>query len=257
MKIAAILNLFQNKLVKTIASIQLPNNTKAIHDARVIYKKIRAINRLVQIEKSISKKKIHQVYQLMGNIRELQIVKSKFKKEKKIPANIKTQIIEQLQQQEKYFQKKLIRYPIHNCIANYFKKNSNQFNKNYPNIYPLQFISNKLITVQSIVQLENISNTQIHEIRKILKDVMYVIQLHQNKNYKIKIPLNFVNDKLELINGVLKDLGKFQDNCNALQVLNLLKFSSKQSLENIKLKWQKDNLAYKKKLIKKLKKYFS
>jgi CHAD domain-containing protein len=209
------------KKMKSIAEKVFANYAiEDIHSFRVEVKKTRALLRLIQNVQNLRTmhfpKQIKNFYKLLGTIRTLQLqqlkIREAIKKTKSVIPEAYLYILhtETDMQIEK---------------ANKFLPNKNLFNEKQLTIeLPgkistvalnnyLSFQKNKLL---HLISQENLSDKQIHQTRKVLKDIFYVYPYIMNKKKNADHPF-FERKSIKEITDIL---GNFHDTCVALSLLS-------------------------------------
>lgn len=232
-----------------------------IHSFRIEVKKIKAFFHLIQKVQNLDTahfpKQIKNFYKLLGTIRILQLQQLKIseaiKKTKSVVPEaylhiLRTETDKQIEKANKLLLNKNL-FKEKKLTGKLPAKISKAALNNY-----LSFQKNKLLR---LISEENISDKQIHQIRKILKDIFYVHPYVMNKKKSAADPF-FDRKNIKEITDIL---GNFHDACVALSLLSpeyLSKISSQQerdSLPAIHDKLQKERKEIRAKI--KFKKYQS
>lgn len=123
-----------------------------------------------------------------------------------------------------------------------------------PDQYPLRsfkiFIQGKQDSVNAGISKKQLSDAEMHAIRKNMKDLFYTLQLYKGADYKKLSRIIYKEHNEKNYKELMNELGSFQDQCTAIALLK--KDGSKQQAV-IKNQWIKEKEARKKMLIKKLK----
>jgi CHAD domain-containing protein len=235
--------------------------TEDIHSFRIEVKKLRAFLRLIQKVQNLHAthfpKQIKNFYALLGAIRTLQLQQEKIREAIKKTKGVIPEAYLRILHNETGIQIEKANKLLLN--KNLFKEKKlveklpGKISKAELNNY-LSFQKNKLLR---LISEENISDRQIHQIRKILKDIFYVHPYIMNKK---KNAVNSFFDRKNL-KEITDILGNFHDTCVALSLLSpqyLNKIPSQQerdSLPAIHKRLQKERKELKTKI--KFKKYQS
>jgi CHAD domain-containing protein len=234
--------------------IKLTNESQSIHDFRVAYKKLRAIIRLSSTEKKIFNqfKEIKKIYQVLGKIRELELVQEKIRSNINIKANFKLSSISELQQKITSLENSLSKIPIEIILENSFKK-IKKINLKKCSLKKIKkFIVLNWENAKSSINKIKLADTSIHNIRKKLKDIFYTIRLLESERNKKWISKRISNLQLKNYNQILNELGNFQDSCNALQILNQLKRVKSETIQKLKNDWINEKVKLKKSISEKI-----
>lgn len=234
--------------------IKLTNESQSIHDFRVAYKKLRAIIRLSSAEKKTFKqcKEIKKIYQVLGKIRDLELVQEKIKINTHIKVNLKINCGIALQQKIDFLESALEKVSIERDVENCFNKIIKAIDHTCSIKTIKNFIESNWENVKSLILKNKLSDTSIHVIRKKLKDIFYTIRLLESERNKKWISKRISNLQLENYNKILNELGNFQDSCNALQILNQLKRVKSNTIQKLKNDWITEKVKLKQSISEKL-----
>lgn len=254
---------YYRKLKKHTTTIVKDFDMEAIHQYRVEYKKLRAFLRMISKQHKMAfeikvTKKLKQGYHLLGSIRDLQlqqqrileVKKEAFKKPHAYIILLKTEIQRLQLKLFKIFLRKTVtasKIKTDLSIPNKFKLSSF-----------INFAEKKWAAIYAIIASLNFSDNNIHEIRKILKDLFYTLKIYKGTRYKLLSAYIWKGKNEQYFNNLLDQLGSYQDKCTAIALLkfnwlNSLNSYNRKQLEQIKRGWIKDKLRMKKLVIKKLK----
>lgn len=212
-----ILSAHIKKLQRFIVLMEAEAGEEVVHDFRVEFKKLRALLRLSN--KTPTPPALKVLYAAAGRLRELQLQQQAM--QQKVPANkapgFYTVLNKQLQfAADTLKQKAGINYD------KVFNKIAGKFPKNLSEKQIRSFLHKKKAALLTLVQLRNKKDEDIHEARKLVKDIMY--SFHTIEQLKLTGAVSLTaEDKLRL--HILSDeLGKFQDCCTLLSLLKLSKY---------------------------------
>lgn len=253
-KLHSIIQSYFEQLGSQTHKLILPDESEAIHDFRVIYKKLRAVVRLTSTEKKqISiPKKIKSIYRLLGKIRELELIQQKINECNFIKQATKHKCIELLRQRMDSLYINLSKIPTEIILDNTFNKIVKSTDKKSSLKTINKFIELKWNHIKSTVITKKLSDTSIHSVRKELKDIFYIIRLLENEIGKSWIKKRVPKKQLDQYNEILFELGNFQDSCNALQLLGRLNKTQHEAFQKLKEKWLKEKIILKQSILRKL-----
>lgn len=254
---------YYRNLKKQAGRIIRNNDAEAIHQFRVEYKKLRAFLRMLSEfggakEKIIIGRDLKKVYRIAGSIRDLQLQEERLRslvseESKKLLAYFLL-----LRREISRLKPELIEQLARDPVGGSWKKTV----AGLPALFPLnnfrRFVRQKLNTIYSHIHSARLSDENIHEIRKIIKDLFYNLEIYGGIELKI-LSVKIRQEKDELFfKKLLNELGHFQDMYMAISLLKpywlaLMPASTRLLLENIKQKWILEKAATKRLLVKKLK----
>lgn len=262
-QIEGLINDYFFKINSQLLTVKNTFDEEAIHKWRVAYKKLRAFVRLLNQENSIIErisisKKLKKTYTTLGAIRDLQL------QEHRIVNSLPNDFvnidgyIKSLKKEIKSLIRKLKKQPLKKIIAKCIKcmKASLPDSLSFGTLF--YFILLKRLNANAIIASVQTSDNNIHEIRKNLKDIFYIIEwyasLEQNKLDKKETSIK-ENSPIEQL---LLKLGEFHDYCTAIALLNgriLLDIErgELQVLGQIKELWIKEKQSMKESLLLQLK----
>jgi CHAD domain-containing protein len=212
-------------VIKHINSIEKHSNRlpgtfspEDIHDLRVGYKKIRAFVRLVQLEKGGGglrmPDKLKAVYQVCGKVRDLQLFLAELhtiKEATQLPASITR------------WHQQLFTYKeqaVGAIEAVHFKKLPDTITKELPrqlhDATLTKFMHQKVAAIH-IVLLVADNESDLHTIRKQVKDIIYTIRLFEH-DWGIPFPISGWKSEKEL-SDLASTMGDFNDRCLAVSLL--------------------------------------
>jgi CHAD domain-containing protein len=235
------LSLVLNKLRKGL-------DAKDIHDFRVEIKKLKALFRLFR---SVAKttyayqfpKALNKTYHYLGYLRELQIL------HQKIVATCRdgditqpTNYLDQINKSLDWYKQKS-RNSLQRTHA--LKKNNERIIKHLfdePGQEEIQtFIESKMKALRDLLAKSNHDDESMHSMRKILKDIQYILSYVENKKAKAD-----GSPHLKTIQESTRALGDFHDQRVALRLLDQelktpsISVDEKKLLRGIRKLWQPD-----------------
>jgi len=219
-----------------------------IHELRTTFKKFRALLRWQKIDKEVYAA-FKKIYDTAGRLRNIQVAKEMLKKEKNIPYAFKAWLtITLLQLKEEWDEV-------------YDKKIPMQLREDVSNlqITPTKhkkFFSKKIQTILNILSITPVSDDSIHDIRKMVKDMQYVLEWWKDKKGGSKTLLRNISIKQLKTIGTL--IGEYNDKRTLLNLL--ISYSQQEKdpalineISPVIYKWQHYKVLQKEKLLIKLK----
>ena len=262
-QIKHITNNHYRKLQKYFKHIIPDYDTETIHQFRLTYKKLRAFLRMLSQQQDTSgeikmSKKLKNVYNLSGAIRDLQLQQQRIleatKQILKKPQSYLSLLQKEIDNLEPELSEVFLEEPV--------KESKRKTNASIPDEFPLSsfrnFVQQKWATIYTIIVSGYFSDDNIHTIRKGLKDLFYNLKILEGVGYD-NLSLSVWKGKDErYFNALLDEMGNFQDKCTAIALLksfwlNNLNAYNQNLLEHIKKGWIKDKLSMKQLLVNKLK----
>jgi CHAD domain-containing protein len=231
-------------------------NPESVHRFRVEYKKLRAFLRMLSQENNrkikISKTLKH-AYSVAGTIRDLQLqqqrlaetIKQKFKKLQ--PASVPLQ--DKINMLETELLKTFSENPIGGCKKKIIPLLPDKYSLSHFKL----FIQNKLASINALLSNDPVSDASIHVIRKSLKDLFYNLQLYKGTEQKKLSRLIYKTRNENTFKQLLTELGSFQDECVAIDLLKKHAHIHTNKDGEIKTLWTKEKNDMKQLLIKKIK----
>ncbi len=261
-QIQHIIDGYYKKIKKDIKKIIENFNGENIHQFRVAYKKLRAFLRMLAQENEkpgaikISKH-LKKGYTVSGTIRDLQLQQQQIAAAAKQTPQILQVYLTLLQKKIDKLHLELGKIFLAHPVAKSKKKSIV-----IPNEFQLQhfktFVQKKWESVNAIIASGYCSDANIHTIRKNLKDLFYNAKIYEDTQANIST-LDIWNGKDEkYFDGLLNELGNYQDKCTAIALLKLHWLNSldkynREIPEQIKKIWLKEKRSQKRLLVKKLK----
>ncbi len=209
------------KLGEYSRAMALDFDKEAIHDFRVEYKKLRAFFRLVNERSGRKKikitKKLKEVYTLAGNLRDQQLQQARateaaIEKLHQLPGNF---LFSEpgITQMKSTLQELLAYGPVKKC-----KKKTDAL---LPGSFKLQsfpaYLQNKCSAVRAILLGGILTDDRIHAIRKILKDLVYNLEIYRREDH---FPPGTWKEKVAgYFNPLLQEMGDYQDKCTGLALV--------------------------------------
>ena len=253
---AHIIHYYFKRLKKYIRQVEKNFNEETIHLFRVEVKKIRAFLRMLRLDATRPGElkfphKFKKMYSLTGKIRDRQLY-LKYLKENKLQHEItaaENEIEDLKKKKDEFLSKKELEEIEERFIENAPEKIDNELIK--------KFFLQKLDAIREIIAEQNYKDDRLHNIRKCLKDLIYIIRVFRND---LKIPSLFLFwNKTELKNAedLAHTLGLFNDACVALSFVKIsdIKKENKDKQEKlliIRRKWLSEKRRLKKEVLVKL-----
>lgn len=247
------------KLKKYARLFQKEFDEEAFHQFRVNIKKLRAFLRMMRLmaEKPGELKFPHRfkkMYALTGKIRDRQLYLERVNEKKPTYPASKIVALQKEINELKKRKDKLLSQKELTVIEMHIKNNlptdvGAGLIKN--------FFAHKLAAIQEIISKNNYKDSKFHDIRKALKDILYIIRIFQN-DLKIPLPFPFWS-KPELKNAerLSHNLGLFNDAGIALSFVrspDVKKAGQKEKvlLSAIRKKWMAEKRKLKKDILRDL-----
>lgn len=226
---------------KYAAQAASTNDEEAIHQIRVGYKKLRAFIRLARLEPSAKKQlqipsRLKEMYKHAGEVRNLQIyyrhIISFYKKTDIYP----TSVLEQIEQARCTLFKVIKQFHFHKAIKHIEEQLPGQLTKKILE----KFIRKKSEAINELLKT-NMSDDNLHSVRKSLKDILYNLKPFHSDIQKY-LPIAGKND-FQQLNDLSNTLNKHQEYVVDLSLVNTalsgdLSIHDKSILEHIKKRWE-------------------
>lgn len=254
-----ITHIYYRRLKKYIRLIPGDFNTEDLHRFRVVYKKLRALLRMLSQGKQTKQQirisgKLKQAYIISGSIRDLQLQQMNIRKATQQTRRSPQGYLALLQKEIDHNK------PAFNVIisGNIITKCKDRTDALLPQYFHRQDLNKFLLTkwkfIRDIISSGNQSDLTLHSIRKNLKDVYYTLKLFQKK--KAVLPTDKIQKVIDIkkLDLLLQDLGNFQDSCVSVRLmrpkwLNNLKPVEMKFLTRIKQACRKDKSKLKKTIV--------
>jgi len=236
--------LYTKDLVKYSEEAGVKFDADIIHDLRTTFKKLRALFRWQKTDKNIYAG-FKKIYEVAGKLRNIQVVKEMLKKEKDTPQAFKNwlQITQtQLKKEwDKVYHKKILEQLQEN-IENLKIK----FSKNK------KFFSMRIQNILHIISTDPFTDNAIHDIRKMTKDMQYVLEWWEKKKNGSN-PL-IKNISIKQLKNIGEQIGDYNDKRNLLILLTAYALQEKEpalinEIKPVIDKWQQDKFLQKEKLM--------
>ncbi len=250
------------KALKKYFKKAVPNfDADALHHFRTTYKKLRAFLRLLSqgTTKPIKiPKKLKRIYRQAGNIRSIQLQQKQISTTTKRHLNTTLGYCKLLEKRMRRPKHALTDMHAKTIFSQSKKKLNNQIKASFSESNLIDFAHLKWEAIHSIVQLNDIVDSDLHNIRKQLKDLFYNRKHYKAANQNI-LAASIWKDKRQLFyHQLLDELGKFQDKRVSIDLINdanikRLSQAEKNKLANIKQGWENEKAIKKSTLINKLK----
>lgn len=225
MKANAIKDAYQTrfeKLSKYYYSTLEDFKLNAIHHFRVEMKKLRALIRLVNLSDIEHQNKIPKplksFYNIAGNIRNLQLHRQRVVNLcKNLSMELPPLYLEFLKQEEESMQKEARQIAVNISLKDFEKKLVGKVPGQLTKEVRTAFVEKRRLRLEELFTLPFYYDEGLHEIRKIIKDLMY--------NYKhleniISVELPPAINHLKAMQSSTQALGDFHDLCVALFLLS-------------------------------------
>ncbi len=234
-------------------------NEETIHLFRLNVKKLRAFLRMLRGSDMNSPflrfpHRFKKMYSLTGKIRDRQLCLKKIKQFAPLQVRLMPEKVNSLKQELREFKKNK---------DHFFSKQ--EYTEMENNLMPLipalsirgapkDFFSANLKMAASIIDKGVYTNTELHTVRKQMKDIVYVIRIYR-KDLATSLPFIFWDDpQLKKIEKILHLLGLFNDLCIALALIKQVNGHSsadteKQALYRLRHAWLLEKRVLKKDIL--------
>lgn len=250
------------KLKKRFNQVIPGFDLEAIHQFRVEYKKLRAFLRMLSRQGKPGKisitGRLKRMYRCAGSLRDLQFLEQRLQVDLKQPGKELPDCIGIIQQEMDTLKTQFSGPADGKIIKEARKKVVKALPGNsYKNLFKI-FAEKKRTEINALMSSQTFSDTQVHSIRKGLKDLFYNLQLFKETGTPA-FPVNKWNkEKMKWIEQLLVDLGGFQDSCTAIDLLERHCAADRNSKAGIKIKqldkkWKLEKRRSKRLLVNKLK----
>ncbi len=256
----------QYRKIKKYGKNILPGyDVETIHQFRVSYKRLRAFLRMIaeadgkKKEVAISKS-LKAAYRVSGAIRDRQLQQQRIRKATRHDVIKPKAYLSLLQKEINKLKPRLVEILSTDPVDKSKKKTDAAMPHLFPENKFRDFVHKKRDDVYEIIAAGHFTDTNIHTIRKNLKDLFYNFEIYGGVGQGMLAHGIWKgkgkDDKY--FSGLLDELGLFQDQCIAISLikpgwLNILPQNNHTQLERIRKIWLKDKLEMKQLLVKKLK----
>jgi CHAD domain-containing protein len=251
---------FYKKLGEYSREMALDFDKDTIHDFRVEYKKLRAFFRLVNGEAGKKKiqvaKNLKEVYSLAGSLRDQQLQQARMSevaKEKLLHPHGNFIFFEpEITEMKSRLKELLATDPVNKC-----KKKTDKLLPGHCKLSSFSsYFKKKCSAVEEILLAGLLTDERIHAIRKILKDLVYNLEIYRLED---RFPPGTWKEKVaDYYNPLLEEMGDYQDKCTAIALiewywLQHLHTEDRELAAFIKEEWEKEKTTMRQLLIRKLK----
>jgi CHAD domain-containing protein len=182
-----------------------------VHQFRVEIKKLRAFLRMIPGAPQDALKiprSLKEQYRQAGAIRDLQLMIAA-----KPGPQIEHKYIRQLKRKKKQVITKTNRKEINVMIRKTGKGISRQLPEYLPVSVAAKFIHDKLLLIHTVTKKKNLTDEEIHSVRKELKDILYDVKNIGQSAPAILREMHWPAEREKFYASLAEDLGKYQD-CN-------------------------------------------
>jgi CHAD domain-containing protein len=258
-----IIHKYSRKLKKHIKKAGKYFDEDSIHQFRVSYKALRAFLRMVLYEHTVPEKVnmpkyFKQAYQLSGAIRDEQLLMQLVIESSQNEPALHLTDLHFLQETIFTLQLKWWNFSERKRIPKFNKKLSKLIPKKFTFNNFRDYLQQKQAAVWKIISSGQLSDANIHFIRKILKDIFYNQKLFRADPSETDITFSWMGKDMPYFIKLMNDLGYFQDRCTSIrllnsELLNKMHLITRELLKRLKAKWIVEKLALKQQLIQQLK----
>lgn len=254
---------FKN-IFKALKIVSVRFDAMEIHYFRVEYKQLRAFLRMISKPggKQVKiPKLLKKIYHITGKIRDLQLQQQRFLDfTSHLPKGSIAYI--RILQNRIYKEERILIKNFHSqTILDCRRKMIHKLPNKIPPKQIIGFMEQKVKNIQSILAEGHFSDGNLHQIRKQLKDLFYIIKITQAFKSAIRFDSKLLNMDENKFASLLDQLGKFEDKCKSIMLLKIswiikLKPYGRKLLFQIKSDWIKEKLFMKQLLIEAVKSVF-
>ena len=191
---------YTKDLAKYCGEVGVKFDADIIHELRTTFKKFRALLRWRKIDKNVYSG-FKKLYEASGELRNIQVVNEMLKKEKDIPELFKrwlsTTIIHLQKQWDDQYEKEILKQLLQDVEDLKIKPGKHK-----------KFFSKRINRILHIINTDPVSDDDIHEIRKMTKDMQYVLEWWKKKKGSTPLVMNISIKELQNIG---KRIGEYND----------------------------------------------
>jgi CHAD domain-containing protein len=260
----AINSKLHSNLLKQTKAIITDIDEEAIHKLRVSYKKLRAFLRMLSLQKGSAasikiSSKLKAIFTLAGSIRDIQLQQKRIlqaakNKEIKKP----TMYLSLLQKESDQLKEELLKIAATKTVL----KNCKKTTALLPDKFSIKrfriFLQQQWDIIDTIILSGNLSDENIHTIRKCIKDIFFNLKIYEKTKHGMLTYSIWRGNDEAYFTALLIDLGNFQDKFTGISFLkakriNHLNKHNREQLNKIKILWIKEKAVIKKELVLRLK----
>jgi len=245
-EIVHIIKVIFRQIKKTIPSIVKHFDQDSIHKFRVQIKKLRAFLRLLSYEMEEPKdlklpKSLKKIYTVTGAVRSLQLQLLQTNNPSKNDNDL-TQYNQQLSNDLNSRIVELKTLIDEKIILGKEKKNISKIPENIDDSVIAKFYQLKINSINSIIEKKKFSDEEIHSIRKLIKDMIYVSKILHEPGFQLAQNNAFKEEDQSIAEKIAQELGEYNDISSGLRFLmpegfNKINPDEKQKLESIRSAW--------------------
>jgi CHAD domain-containing protein len=250
------------KLKKHFKKVGPDFDPEAIHQFRVEYKKLRAFLRMLLNQSNAGKikipRKLKRMYKCAGAIRDLQLQEQRLLKALQQKNKNPKGCLRHLQTAIDKMKLLFAEIADEKIFAKAKRKACNALPAACSLAGLKVFAAKNWNEINTVISSKAINDKQIHSIRKNLKDLFFSLKIFKGAQIHI-LSLSKWNDKaLKFMEELMLDLGSFQDNCTAVNLVKsycpeVLKSNTNNVMKQLVEKWKLEKQRQKYHLIIKLK----
>ena len=237
---------YAKDLVKYSEKVAAKFDPDIIHSLRTTFKKLRALLRWQKANKKIYMQ-FKKIYDVVGEIRIVQVAKEMLKKEKGVPPGFKVWLTTKLAEKKKKWNNVYCKTVL-NTLPNQFENLQIHPSANK------KFFCKRIEQIGALISAGPVSDTSLHDIRKMTKDMQYILEWEKNryitKGLRKSISVRQLKD-------TGNQIGKFNDTRMLITLLVNYRKQENQKVAIDKInplikKWRQNKLIQKEKLINRL-----
>ncbi len=243
-----ITHIFYKKLKKLSKRIVANFDIQAIHEFRLVYKKLRAFLQMIAKDGQKPGKKVKisgklkRGYHLLGITRDLQLQQKRILKAAGGDIHQTKTYLTLLQQEIEKLKPALVEIFSDNPVAASKKKTKSSMPDEVPVNGFREFLKKQWFCIHAIVAAKRFSDDNMHSIRKNLRLLFYNFKIGQKIDHAILSSGIWKGKDEHYFHELSDELGTFHDKCMAIDLLKTGKPDSlnkynRELLDRIKKKW--------------------
>lgn len=190
-----------NKLTEQIKGVKLDHDSQPIHELRTDFKKTRALLRWQKINKDIYQE-IKNIYSIAGELRNIQVLQQMTETDQLMPGSFQNWLFIGSNK----IKKQLIKTAYKKTCSRFYNKIQQINLRNRKNRL---FFTSRINKIQQSLLIDPVADDQLHKIRKMIKDMQYVMEWWKKRIGKTKKLIKILTvKKLEFI---AKQIGEYND----------------------------------------------
>lgn len=206
-----------------------------IHELRTTFKRLRALLRWQKTDKKVYDI-FKKIYDVAGELRNIQVVNEMLEEEKDTPWEFKNwlsiTLVQLKEEWNKVSHKEILKQLLENIENLKIKPAEHK-----------KFFSKRIKNIRHIISLNPVSDVPIHDVRKMIKDMQYVLEWWEEKKKGSKTLIK--NISIDRLKNTGKQIGEYNDKCTLLILLTAYAQQEKEpalinEINPVIDKWQQD-----------------